>query len=405
MGGKSQPDFGQIAAAEGEEMRESVRDQLWANRPDQYTPFGYSKWTSESVIDPTTGEPVTKWSQTQGLTPELQEQLNKQTALGNQRSDLAWQMGNRMASEFGAPMNWGALASYGENPYQQFTVPENVERQLSYEGIQGPMQPNQQTSIDTAGLSGVDDPYQTRQRAEDAVYSQAMSRLAPQQEGARESLEVKMRNQGLRPGDAAWDSQMAGLRQQQTDATNQALWSANQAGRAESDSMFGQQMSRRQQGFGERAQQGSFANQALQNLYNQSMGNRQQLTGERDRMGAFYNQAANQAFNQNLAANQQNYQQMMQGSNYANQLRQQQMAEMMQQRGFSLNEINALMSGQQVGMPQMPDFMAAQQAQVPNYTQAASDQASAQNAASPWGALLGAGSSILGAGIGAGWFG
>ena len=47
----------------------------------------------------------------------------------------------------------------------------------------------------------------------------------------------------------------------------------------------------------------------------------------------------------------------MQAANYANALRQQQIGEAMGRRGQSLNEINALLSGQQVGMPQMPTFM------------------------------------------------
>jgi DNA-binding transcriptional MerR regulator len=48
---------------------------------------------------------------------------------------------------------------------------------------------------------------------------------------------------------------------------------------------------------------------------------------------------------------------------YNTQLRQQQMAEEMQKRGFSLNEINAIITGQQVGMPSMPGFQNAQRAE------------------------------------------
>jgi len=41
------------------------------------------------------------------------------------------------------------------------------------------------------------------------------------------------------------------------------------------------------------------------------------------------------------------------------QLRQQAIAEEAQRRGMPLNELNALLTGQQVGMPQMPGFNAA----------------------------------------------
>ena len=46
--------------------------------------------------------------------------------------------------------------------------------------------------------------------------------------------------------------------------------------------------------------------------------------------------------------------------------RQQAIAETLQRRGWTINEINALLSGQQVGMPNMPGFTAAGRAQAPD---------------------------------------
>jgi hypothetical protein len=57
--------------------------------------------------------------------------------------------------------------------------------------------------------------------------------------------------------------------------------------------------------------------------------------------------------------------------NQQGQLRQQAIAEEMQRRGFSLNEINAAMSGQQVGLPSMPGFTNNQAAQGVQALQAA----------------------------------
>ena len=321
MGGKSQPNFGDIAASQGEENREVIRDQTYANRPDQYTPWGYTSWGNEEYIDPATGEKTTKWAQTQGLRPELQDILDKQFAIQGGKTDIAGMLTGRMGQEFGQQMDWSGLNPIGSVPTTQYTLPEG----------------------------DVGNPYDTRQRAEDFVYQQAQSRIAPQQESQREALEIKMRNQGLRPGDAAWQSQMQSMGQQHNDQNNQALWSANQAGRDESGQMFGQMMSR-----------------------NQNM------------------------FNQALGANQQNFGQSMQGSQYANQIRQQQMTEAMQQRGFSLNEINALMSGQQVGMPSMPNFSQAGAAQPAPYMQGAAQQASMDAANNPWSALIGAGATVGG---------
>lgn len=349
MGGKSTPDFGDVAASQGEENRAVIKDQLYANRPTQYTPWGYTSWQSNPYTD-AEGNTTEQWTQTQGLTPELQDILNKQIAIQGGKTDIAGMMTGRMGSEFGAPMDWRGLNPMGQVPTAQYTLPENVNRQLDY-----------------GGIAGIDDPYQTRQAAEDAVYNQAQSRIAPQQESQRAALETKMRNQGLGPQDAAWKSQMQSMTNSHNDQNNQALWSANQAGRNESDSMFGQQM-----------------------------GRRQQYGSERERQAAYYNQAGQQAYQQALGANAQNFGQSMQGSQYANQIRQQQITEAMNKRGFSLNEINALLSGQQVGMPSMPSFSQAGAAQPAPYMQGAAQQASMDAANNPWSALIGAGATLGG---------
>lgn len=320
MGGKSTPDFGDVAASQGEENRAVIKDQLYANRPTQYTPWGYTSWQSNPYTD-AEGNTTEQWTQTQGLTPELQDILNKQIAIQGGKTDIAGMMTGRMGSEFGAPMDWRGLNPMGQVPTAQYTLPEP-----------------------DAG-----NPYATRQAAEDAVYNQAQSRIAPQQESQRASLETKMRNQGLGPQDAAWKSQMQGLANQHNDQTNQALWSANQAGLAESGQMYGQQMGRQAQNF-----------------------------------------------QQALGANAQNFGQSMQGSQYANQIRQQQITEAMTKRGFSLNEINGLLSGQQVGMPSMPSFSQAGAAQPAPYMQGAAQQASMDAANNPWSALIGAGATVGG---------
>ena len=86
-------------------------------------------------------------------------------------------------------------------------------------------------------------------------------------------------------------------------------------------------------------------------------------------------------------------------ANYQNQLRQQAIAEQMQRRGMSLNEMNALLSGQQVNLPQMPSFVSSGRAETPNIlgaTQMGYDAAlgatNAQNAM--FGNLLGAGAQL-----------
>jgi hypothetical protein len=198
VGGKSKPDMQGAAIAQGEANREVVRDQTFANRPDQYTPFGSTSWNPYQTVDPSTGEATTAWEQTTSLTPELQDILNKQIAIQSGRSDIAGALTGRLGAEFGTPMNWEGLSPMGDVPVAQFTLPEG----------------------------DVGDPYETRQRAEDAVYSSVMDRLEPSQAMAQQQMEIKLRNQGLGPEDEAWQAQMGQLQMSQGDERNQARYRA-----------------------------------------------------------------------------------------------------------------------------------------------------------------------------------
>ena len=323
MGGKSTPDFGNVAASQGEENRKVVQDQLYANRPDQYTPWGYTNWTTEQIPDGQGGF-TDKWSQTQGLTPEMQNELYKQQAIQSGKSDVAGGLVGRMGEEFGEGIDWSGLNPMGGVPEAQYTRPEG----------------------------DVGDPNAYRQRAEDAVYHKGAKRLDDRFEGMRRNMEIKLRNQGLGPEDQAYKDQMQGIAQTSNDAYGNLQSDAVTQGRNESDSMFGQQIQR-----------------------------------------------GNQNFGQNMSSNQQNFQQGMNQSAYANTIRQQQMTEAMQQRGFSLNEINALMSGQQVQNPQMPNFAQGQAAQPAPIYQGAVDASNIEQMQGQ--GVLGGVTGLAGAGINA----
>lgn len=162
----------------------------------------------------------------------------------------------------------------------------------------------------------------------------------------------------------------------------------------------------------------NFGNQAQQQLFNQNLAQanlnnqaQQQAFGQDLQARQFQNQALGQASALDLArmnaVNQAIAQQQTLNQSYAdsqNRLRQQAIAEQMQRRGMSLNEMNALLSGQQVNLPQMPSFQPAGRAETPNIlgaTQmgydAALGAANAQNAA--FGNLLGAGAQLGAAAI------
>jgi len=255
-------------------------------------------------------------------------------------------------------MDWRGAQDFGEVPgavYAGMSAPVNAER-LNAIGNQ------------------IQNPNSFRQRGEDAAYSQAMSRLNPAFAEESRALEVKLRNQGLNPEDAAWQASMGTTGRGQTDARMQAIWGASAAGREESALNYGQALSRNQNEFGQ--------NQAATN---QNFGQ---------------NMAVNQnTFRQGLATIQENNNQNYRSAEYANTLRQQQRAEMMQERGFALNEANALLSGQQVGMPQMPTYNTAGRAEAAPTYQATVDQGNYDqaNQQSFWGGVADLGAAGLNA--------
>tara|TARA_R110002167_G_scaffold41874_2_gene127748 strand:- start:4912 stop:5976 length:1065 start_codon:yes stop_codon:yes gene_type:complete len=328
MGKSSSPDYEGAAVAQGDANEGVVRSQTYANRPTQTTPWGSVQWTPGQTTDPSSGEQVTTWEQNEQLTPELQGILDQQIGVQGQRTDIASNLMGRVGDEFGQKVDWSGLDPMGGYVDPQLTTGENV-----------------QNSVNFTDAPAIGDPNQTRQAAEDAVYNQAMSRIQPEYEAGRQQKEIALRNRGLGPEDEAYKAEMLGLDNRFTDSRNQALWSANDAGRDEAAQMFGQDVTNRGVSTGETLAQGNFANNASETNYGQA-----------------------------LRANAQNYGQAMGSSNQATAIRQQQMTEEMQQRGYSLNEINALLSGQQVSSPQMPSFVAAGSAQPAPVYQGAVDQ-------------------------------
>lgn len=154
------------------------------------------------------------------------------------------------------------------------------------------------------------------QEAEDALMGRFESRNTKQFEQATAAKRTQLYNMGLREGDEAFDRAMEEEANRQTDARQQAMYGATIGAGQEAARMQGM----------------------------------------------------------DISAGQAQYGQQMQTANYQNTLRQQQIAEYMQQRGFSLNEINALLTGQQVGMPNMPSFNQAQRSEAAQYNQAAQSQ-------------------------------
>ena len=299
MGKKSPktPDVIGAAQEEGEQSRETARDQTYADRPDQYNAMGSNTWGQSMVRDPATGEMVTKWTQNQTLSPEMQNLYNTQMQTNQQLGSTAAAMGDRITAEMGMPLNWDQFGDVEAGPQASGVIGAGI----------GP----------TTGPEGFEwDGQSRRQAAEDASYGRATSRLDPQMEKKRQDLEIRLRNRGLRAGDQAYESEMAAYGRDSTDAYEQARFGSTLEGRAEDAQSYGQASNT----FGQNLT-------AEQQRYNQMLSG-----GQNDRA------ADQQAFNQEMSANER-----------ANALRQQQIQEYTGKRGFSLEEQQRLQGAQTTG--------------------------------------------------------
>lgn len=359
MGKKSgppAPDYTAAAQAQGAASQANTTQQTWANRPDQTSPFGNISWGATTAVDPATGQKVTRWTQNTTLDPTLQSALDSQIATQQGRSDLANSLLPSVQQSMGTPMNWNQFSQLAGTPGATSTQA-------------GPLQ----SSLNFSGAQQVGDAASTRQKAEDALYSAATSRLDPQFQQQQADLETQLANQGISRNSAAYTRAMDDFNRSKTDAYAQARNAAISGGGAEA-----------------------------QRDYSMDLGLRQQQVSEALQQGNFGNAAAQQGFAQQLAANNQNFAQGLQSANYQNQLRQQQIAEALQQRNQPLNDLNALLSGQQVSNPQFQNFGQAGVAQTPDLLGAANAQYQAGlnaqgNSNAMFGNLLGAAGTAAGA--------
>jgi hypothetical protein len=310
------PDYAAAAEQQAQGSREVTEQQTWANRPDQFTPWGSQTWQNQQVWDPSTQQYLNRWAQTTELTPESQRALDAQLALTTGRSELGASLFPRAEQEFGQAIDWSKFDAAGRPVQAGQLTPEQLAR-----------------GYETAGPN-LDPSQRYQQQAQDAIYQQWESRALPQQARETDALRTQLYNMGLKEGDQAYDEEMRKLRESQGDQQRQAAYQATIGSGAEAQRFLGMDAA-----------------------------TRAQLTGENRDLAQFGNQAALGQFGMGAQAGEQNFQQQMQESAYQTQLRQQQIAEEMQRRGFSLNEINAIISGQQVGMPNMPGFNQAQRAE------------------------------------------
>jgi len=237
----------------------------------------------------------------------------------------------------------GRVAGSYQQPFDWQNLPNRVDPSAP---------PELQRGLNTQGLQAIP---QYDMSARNQIADSLMERMQPTQDRQMQGLSAQLSNQGFQVGSEAYNRAMSDLLNAQSKERFNAL---------------------------------DMAGNEAQRMYNMGLGARQQGFQEALQGGQFANQTAGQAFGL--------------GGQYADQMarmRQQGIAEQQLQRAMPLNEMNALLTGQQVGMPQMPQFNTAQRAETPQLLNAANmnyqaqlDQSNASNAA--FGNLLGAGAQL-----------
>lgn len=313
------PDYTAAAEKQGQASKELTTQQTYANRPNITTPWGSQTWSSTPGTDATTGTPIANWSSSISLSPQQQAALDSQMRVTTGRSQGAEALLNNALAGFGVnspPATTPGMAPNGIGPGAPGSAtPGPSATGIDYSGIPQGAQALSPKSIQMGLTSSAGD---WRQKAQDAVDQLQAPALAKQ----RELMSSRLANQGITTGSEAWKDEMMA----QSDAETRARLQAIASGRDEANMLFGQDLQSAQ----------------------------------------FANQAQGQDFNQQTA-----------GGQYSQLNRQQAIAEMLQKRSQPLNELNALLTGQQVGMPQMPSFQTSLKAETPNYMGAAQNQYSA----------------------------
>ena len=318
------PDYVGAAQLQGELSKEGLNMQNYANRPVVNTPFGSQTWGTKAITDPATGQDVTQWTQNTTLAPGLQSALDAQVSTQLGRSELASGFMDTVADAYSQPFDYAGLPQMAE--------------------LSGASQLNTGLADYTPGLTTSynfgDALPQFDSSYRDTVATQLMEKMQPVHDYQQRQLEAKLANQGFHQGSEAYNRALTELSQRQGLERYNALdASGNEAQR-----LYNMQMGTANAGYNRNMQAAQFQNQALG----------QAASLDQARMAA-----QNAALSQQQSLNQQY-------ANYQNQLRQQAIAEEAQRRGMSLNEMNALLSGQQVQMPQMPSFVQSGRSETPN---------------------------------------
>lgn len=293
------PDYAGAANATSAGNLEAAQYATAANRVDQTNAYGSSTWTNSST-DPNKPH----WVQTTTLAPQLQDALNNQMYSSDARSQYANSLLGQVKQSYETPFDAPELSSYLSNVQDADQSVINV-----HDYTNGAQQLDQNLPV-------MDDA--VRQQAQQAAYESANSFLAPQYAQQESNLRDSLALQGLNPmseaSGQATKSFYDSKNQAYNQLVNQSILTGNQMANADYASKLA--------GF-------NSTNTARQAVFNNGLS----AAGLQNSNNQSANAARNQAYSNALSKYQTQY-----GADYAS-------------RNMPLNEMNSLLTGQQVQNP------------------------------------------------------
>lgn len=254
-GGASTPpavDPSLVAQSQAQANIAGANRQAEINNVRTTSPFGYSGFEED---------PSGRWNLSQSLSPQLQDIFNNATGLSRQLSGTAGNVADIAASP---ALAGGNLVTDAYNTWRG---------QLPTGPVDTSSLPGLRSSFDFSGLaqlptSGTDFSNEVR-GAQDAAYNTQARYLDPQFSEKESDLRQQLADQGIPVGTDAYSRASGDLARQKNFAYSGARDAATLAGNEEQARLFGENLSSRQEGVGERQSQGAFNNQARQQGLNE----------------------------------------------------------------------------------------------------------------------------------------
>lgn len=377
--------YGMITAKPGAKLNEaevtanaslaSAYGQAAINRPDQYTPYGSSTWST----DPETGQATNRVT----LDPAQQELLDSQTRMQTGLAGVGSGLVDQVREQYSTPLDfsgapqvqngtttkgvarpdlqtsirpYGSIQddlNYNGNIQDRVASAGGIQRQVDTSGI-NPLtysanKGNIQNNIDMSGvpsLVGGQDLLGFQAQARDAAWNNAKAALDPQWNSYETGLETKLANQGVMQGSDAWNKAVSEMSRNRQYDYSQAQNNAVSQGLTAAQQLYGQGLSSNQNAYNQALGRGNFTNAAQaqdfgQNYQNATLGNQASMDTFNARRAVMSdaNDAQQQQYGQN--ANDMSQANAAQNQGYTQASNNMQLHNASQEQGFGQNKANA----------------------------------------------------------------